>query len=505
MSAVHPYAVDVEDIEIKTYSGKTLKLNDIVLEFSIFEATDQSFMTAEFMLIDSLALTTILPIVGSETITVKFKVPVSGMQEFPFEKEFRVLSIQKLDISKKVREASYILRCHDKEYFHDITSKVQKSYSDKPVTEMVKDIVKNYLKISDEDIEKKLKLSETEGMPTLVVPNMKPSEAIISLLCRYARSKKYQDISKYVFYSSQDGYYFTSYEDLVDIENKPMGYFVDRYTLKEKNLSPEAMTSINQQERSRLTRNFNSSTPEPPSESARLPRSKKPEDFLLIDDFVIVNKIDLEQALISGMIDSNTTYINPTVRSFQQKKFNYVNDFKLFRHLFMQTNQGEGYPVVETKTNELKSLQGDSKHFLMLTNEGNQHVNESIIDKRYLQIGYQNASINMLNSVIIDLYIPGDNTRKTGDLIELVIPQYGATDDVLGEVDQYISGMYLVTGVRHIYNVKDGYRCVLRCMKNCFEKPVGEFDQSGGTNEDEINDDRIDLNLPTLPVQGENQ
>jgi hypothetical protein len=196
--------------------------------------------------------------------------------------------------------------------------------------------------------------------------------------------------------------------------------------------------------------------------------------------------VDLYNAIVSGMIDSTTWYINPTVRTYQKNTFNYVKDFEKMKALYMQTNKGKGFHVFETKSGELKNLNGQSKEFLIMTNSGNQTTNSDIEDNRFKHLGLSNASRMMMNSVVINVTIPGDNTRKVGDLIELAFPEYGATDDIIGEEDNFISGMYLVTAVRHIHNNKGGYSCILRCMKNCFEKSIDEVksqNQSQTTNQ----------------------
>ena len=458
--------IQIDSITITATDGETkYNINDIVIEFNIYESSEQPFMTADFVITDAVALTTRIPIVGGEKVEVTFHTPVDGMKDKPFSKTFRVFAIKKFSVYNKARKADYILRCFDVEYFNDLTKKVQKSYADKPVSDMVADIAKEYLSISE------LKTnSPTDGMPTIVVPNLNPSEAILSLLCRYAKSKEYGEVSNYTFFSSQDGYHFTSYEDMIDLKKKGSDYQIDKYTFTEKNLLSRSNVTLSPEVGAETKQN--TPTPDPPSESARRQKSKKPEEFLRIDDFEFVNKMDVEKALSAGMFDNVIYYINPTVRSYQRKIFNYLKEFEKMKHLFLQTNVGKGFPIVGESNEEFANLKGDSKHIYLLTNEGNQHGNPIVDDKRYEFSGFRNASISMLNSVIVNLYIPGDNTRKVGDIIEIVFPEYGATDDILGEVDRFVSGAYLVTAVRHLHNIEGGYTCILRCQKNCFEESV---------------------------------
>jgi hypothetical protein len=386
------------------------------------------------------------------------------MKDKPFVKTFRVFSIKKLDVSKKARNANYVLRCYDPEYFNNITTKIQKSYSNMPVSEMVEKICQEFLQIKSDKIE----TDKTEGKPTLVIPNMAPDIAIRELLSRYAKSQKYPDISNYMFYSTQKGYKFKCLEDLIDKENRSSEYIIDKYTLREKDITIKS-TAIELEERKKT---IEKKVNEPLSSNELkdlLTPTRKPEAFLRISDFEIVNKMDLENAIMDGVLDNSLQIINPNISLYETKTYNYSKDFEKFKH----TAISRGYKIVEDDTN-YSSLKGKSKQYFLFSNKGERDIDQDKEDPRHSFYNKQRASFAMLNSVILNLTVPGDNTRQVGDLIELSLPEYGGTDDVLREVDKFISGYYLVTAVRNIYNTKQGYTTIMRCMKNCFEKSIDD-------------------------------
>lgn len=490
MSEVNIGGVEITDFTLLGSAGATkLNLVDIVLEFNIYENIEQPFMTADFILEDSLSLTTALPITGQEMIQVEFKVPVMGMKEKPFKKIFRVMSIKKFTLTKKQRNARYILRCYDPAYFKNITTKIQKSYSSMPVSEMAEKITKEYLGLKDKEITSE----KTDGNTTLVIPNMHPDEALISLLTRYARSSKYGDVSKYYFYSSQSGYKFTSLEALLDHsarKGESNSFSIDNFTLREKNL-PVGITELDKNSNDiKKTENNASKKIEDLTKTS----SKKPMSFLRINDIEFINKMNVEDSIRSGMYDNTVMWINPSLSLFEKKVYKYTDDFKKFKVLCEKV----GFKVIDdefTSSSEFKNLNGKSKEFFIITNKGDRS-NESSEDKRYTFLNYSKATEMMMNNVILNLTIPGDNTRAVGDIIDLSLPQFGATDDIMKELDKFISGYYLVTAVRHIYNLDSGYSCVLRCMKNCFDNAVQDqinkaFDGKSATTEKVVNEPEV--------------
>lgn len=466
MSEVNVGGIEIVDFTILGSAGaKKLNINDIVLEFNIYENIEQPFMSADFVVNDSLSLTTRMPIVGQELIQVEFRVPVIGMKEKPFKKIFRIFSIKNFDVNKKQRNSKYILRCYEPAYFRNLTTKVQKSYANMNVSEMVEKLSKDYLGLKTSEI----KTEKTDGKLTLVVPNLHPDEAIISLMSRYARSEKYGDVSNYYFYSHQGGYKFTTLENLMDYktrQSESKDFHIDTLTLKDKNLPNQFTTN------SETTPNVGKTENTPTSVEGVTTNTsqRKPESFLRINDIKIVNKMNIEDGLKNGMFDNTVMWINPSLSLFEKKVYKYTDDFKKFKVLC----ENVGFKVIDDEmdtTKEFKNLKGKSKEFYIITNKGDR-TNQVSEDKRYTFLNYNKASENMMNSIIINLTVPGDNTRTIGDIINLKIPEFGATDDIMGELDKFISGYYLVTAVRHIHSVDQGYSCILRCMKNCFDSSI---------------------------------
>ena len=447
-NSYQPGAIDIEYVIIKSkQTGKQLDIKNLIAEFSLFENIKQPFMSMESLITDALALTTRFPIIGNETVDISFKVPVPGMEDKKIVKKMRLMSIKDLSVDQQQRQAYYILRFYDDEYFQDLTKLVRKSYSGIPVSKMVEDIFKTYLRNLDSSATiNDLKISETSGTPTLVVPAMRPSETILKLMCRYGKASNYEAISNFMFYSSIDGFHFKTIEEMLDMSK--LDYDPDQYYWTEKQISEK-------------------------SNDAALASSnkKKPYEWMKVNDFKIVNKLDIEESIKKGMYDNTVYYVNPNTSTYGKKTYEYNFDFDKFKRIYTKSKSGNGYKTI-LEQSDLANRVGDSKNFMIVTNIGDQNVDLNLEDPRYSYLGLQNASLAMLDNVTLILTVPGDNTRKVGDIIDVKLPEFGATDDVIGAIDEYLSGYYLVTGVRHSYNISGGYNTTMVVVKNCFEKTL---------------------------------
>lgn len=421
-----------------------IDINEIATEINIYESLDQPFVSMDILIEDALALSTIIPIIGNEKIEIDFHVPVPGMQNDRYTKTFRVFAIKDTEITKSVRKVVYILRCYDEAYFKDLTQKVQKSYTNMKVSEMVKKICKDYLEIQCE-------VEDTNEDLTIVVPNMKPTYAIRELLKRYSRSSVYSKFSDYFLWSTKNGTYYKTLQSLMDISQRKNDIQIDEYNLREKNYFGAEIDTNNQDQIEDIEENT------------------KPAEWLRLNAFEIKNKMNIEKAIKYGMFDSNLWYINPSLSIYEKNEYNYLKEFN---QDVKKLDSNFGYPVIQTEKTDFHDLNGKSIEYFIVTNKSNPNETD---DKRYEFLHRSYASEKMLEYIDVNFTIPGDNTRTVGDIIKVKLPEFSGTDDKIGEIDKFISGEYLVTAVRHIIRINGaGYTVHMNCMKNCFNTSVDD-------------------------------
>lgn len=436
--SIQPGGIKIENIHLLGAEGFVfLDLKEIMVEFNIYEALDKPYMKMELLLSDALSLVTTIPIVGSELIKVKFFVPVEGMEDRPFERIFRVMAIEKINIDRKVRNATYILKCYDPEYFTNASTQFSEAFDDN-AHKIVETIWTKYLKGDAA----KLKTTDCNKVP-IVIPYSNPFTAI-KIVSELSESSEFPDYSSHVFFASKAGFNYTSIPALCDKTKKPEDYVIEKYTLKEKSV-------------------FKTSNEVKATENSK---SKKPDEWRKISNFDIVNRMDIDSMIQDGSIGNTTWYINPNVKLYGKTEFSYIKQFDKIPKI----STSQGHQII---SNEKKEMEFSATNYFLVTKYG-ENIDTNAYDKRYKFLGAGLAAKRLMNSITVNITLPGDNTLVVGDLIDLQFPEFGATDDILGKTDRFISGNYLITAVRHLYNTVSGYATILRCNKNAFEENISD-------------------------------
>ena len=64
------------------------------------------------------------------------------------------------------------------------------------------------------------------------------------------------------------------------------------------------------------------------------------------------------------------------------------------------------------------------------------------------------SQMQQIQNIRILATIPGDSTRRSGDLVSITLPSPEAPINDQQPIDSYLTNRYLVTGVRHVLNRK---------------------------------------------------
>jgi hypothetical protein len=419
----------------------------------------QPYMSANFVIVDSTSLFTLFPITGDEYIDIDIELPHPAFTK-KIQQRYRVVGIEDVSPTQQVRNVKYILRAMLDEAFSDWTTKIRKAYVQTPVSKMVKSLTEQYLSLKekkDADINyhvggvqgstkaNGIIISDSLGDRTIVIPNFSPAEAM-RFLCREGWSSNLP--SNFVFFSNPDAYYFKTIEEFLD--QKP----TDKYFLTEKHFFPNGLASC-------------------PSPGILGPLNlpamdmiyhpNKPFEFMKVNDYKFINIFSLEDHLRRGVFDAKLFIIDTTVSKFEKRTYNYNEDYDTFK----RTDANKQKFIYQRS--QLGKLRGDSHQRYIMTDY---NTNTAAPDTKYLFLHFLAASVAMLDYVALEISIPGDPSRRSGDIIRIGFPEYSAFDETISEENAFLAGDYLITGINHIYSKANGkgYQCVMQCVKNSYNK-----------------------------------
>lgn len=420
----------------------TLNIYGSVIEMNIYESVNQPFVTADVFVDDSLSLPTQFPIVGQEILQITFKTPHPSFIK-NVSMVFNVVGIK--DMTRdKARNAKYVLKCVAPQEIKDWNTRVRKSYREQPIQEIVPQLAKDFL-----GIEEMKTVGETDGNRTIVIPNLHPSEAM-KFLAREAKSATYKP-SNFYFFQNCDGFHFQTLDSMIQRKGPAMtdvrrsGSSVDKYFGSEFNFkhgSPAESTSVG---------------------GGRGQSSTKPYDWLRLQNIDFLNIGDYEVAVKSGALENKVRVIDPVMSLYEETGWSYFKNYSEFT----KTTQSSANPIL-TESNPYISG-GDTNIQYFQTNKG--QTNDYSPEQKHEMLGGKIATSALLNNILVNISIPGDSEKRVGQVIDLQIPEYGATDDIETQINKHFSGEYLILSLRHIWN-HGGYSTVMLCGKNAYEKAI---------------------------------
>lgn len=424
-------SIRVDEISIVSDLNPSEKwdIKPLVQEISIYESLTSPFLMADMVVVDALALTSIIPLVGQETVTISFKTPHTAVLK-PINVTMRIISVENM-ARAHTRAVNYIIHMASPEYFENIKTRIMQSYRQKTISEMVESIHSDYLLA-----QKPLEASQTDGQRTIVIPNMSPIQAI-NFLSREAKSADYK-ASNFLFYENCDGFNFITLEELMT-RRHPV---IDKYwaTIKDydnPNRSPRDDAGGGSGGPSR--------------------QSTKPYEMLKINHFEFIHLFKADRTGARGGWENTAYFIDPIYSEFNFKEYDYFTNYSDIKKIDIGKMLSQDNNLISSKKSMINYF---------ITNQSGSGVDT---DQKPDFWHLKAADQGLVDNILVEVSIPGDSERRCGDIIDLQFPEWGGTDDVEGNVNKYISGKYLVIGIRHMYNT-DGYVCVMQCAKNAYHQ-----------------------------------
>ena len=198
-----PKSFTIEKLAITNSLGQVVDVTTMFARFEIYEDVFSNVVTAQLDLIDSLDLPTIYEWHGNETVQVEMTKPPF---DFRMTLNLRIYKMGNTEFNETKKR--YTLYLCSEELSLSESQRVSKSYRSMLISDMVADIAKNYLGVPDD----KLKIEPTTGVYTIIIPNLKPLEAINWLSAKAVGEDR---VPLFFFFQKTDGvFYFKNIQSM---------------------------------------------------------------------------------------------------------------------------------------------------------------------------------------------------------------------------------------------------------------------------------------------------
>ena len=434
-----PGAFELGDVILISYrsfdgsgSPKRLDIRNLVQEFSIYESIDGKFLSGDMTLLDATNAIQELPITGFERVEFFFRTP-GTTKGFDFSvKSGHPMFVYSLQNRQGVNPRSqiYTLKFISLEAIRDHQTRISKAFSG-GIDQMVIDICKNYL-----NTKKDILVEETKGNYKIVVPRIKPTQAIENFR-KNARSKDYEN-SGFHFYENALGFQFKSYEGLYCKKDGSPREVKAHYSPKVKNVGENDIYNLQS-----------------------------------VESFEIKQQFNTLENTYNGVYSSRLITHDLFTKTFKEYDFDYNVEYGKQNHLEQDASGGKrddngilpyfNYDKGDTFGTKNEGVLHFQSSTSKVHNDYEQPEAEEILQKR---ISQHVAA----NNLVIEITVPGTTEINVGDIVNFSLPKYAAaTEDDKKDQDKYLSGRYLISAARHhVSTLNKRHTLVLELIKDSF-------------------------------------
>jgi len=422
----------LNEMSIMAPSGNFESLEQNVLNFNIYEDIFVGALYGDITIIDVDSMSETLPIIGQEQLILNVTTP--GLEIAPIIHNFSVYTIERREDISKGGQVLKLSFCSP-EVLRNERIRVSKSYTN-TIDNIVADVLANEIKTK-----KTFRTEPTSGIRKIVSPNFHPY-SLINSLTQESVSQKF-GANHFLFYESLRAINFISLEHL--------------YTLPSVGeIESDGADSVGGPLESNVK-------PDP------IVEFKRPLEFQVNTTNHLISNIR------NGLLGSKMTTYNIFRKNYEKYDFGYFNEFYrlprtntskrdgTFGASFAaysngyydsdQKNIGE-YPDSKIHLNSISSsrLAGnrwDTTHSVDLF---------AGTDGAYPYVANGNSNIlsrnsklaELINGISITMKVHGHTMMGVGDKLTVKFPAAKISQD--RQQDRYLSGDFLITKTRHIFN-----------------------------------------------------
>jgi hypothetical protein len=219
MNDYRPGDITIDECLMKSEDGK--REYDIRLQarqFDLFESLTQPTIYGEIVVADGIGLLRGFPIIGEETLTLKFKTPSLKAVEL----DLRIYAIEDIVQTDNNKLTIYTLKVCSPEVLKNATKLVSKRFKGQ-ISATIKKLIQE-----DLGSKKSVEVETTKGIDDHLVSQLTPMQAIDKFRLRAVSPQNAS--SSYCFYEDRDGYHFVTLEGMIRKGKKTVAdrvYFAD--------------------------------------------------------------------------------------------------------------------------------------------------------------------------------------------------------------------------------------------------------------------------------------
>ena len=414
---------ELREMKLLASSGNIIDLKNLVQTIEIFEDINSPTLSGNITLLDIDNVIENAPIIGQEYLSLVITTPSLDEERLDFgENVFAIHKVlERVDVNNNTQAVT--LSFCSPELLRSNRTKVSKSYTDN-IDRIVESVLRDSRYINTR---KKLFLEPTNGVRKLIAPNIRPFTFI-------------RNLSDEAQSSNHGAPHFFFYENTKGIHFRTLQSMYAEGTMAEFNTGDLEMLE-----------------PDGPTRTQPNPENV----FQRVLQFSVNSSRDMLLNARGGMLGSRIITHNIFHKNIINVQFDYFKEFENYPRI--DENPIYNDSRIDQEDNTIGSFP-DAKIFVHPTSS-----ESAVFDRQYddennsypykttgVPVTIQERSSKLLElnfGVNISMKVTGNTTLAVGQLINLIVPVTGRVHEK--ENDEYMTGKYLITKLRHIFSQTD--------------------------------------------------
>jgi len=444
--------VKVEKIDIESSFGK-YDLVPHLEELNIYESVFSNHLQAHLTLQDAFNIPFKLPIIGEETIDVAIRLAGDEGNTIIDPPLFHVLNLADRFL-RTVQSSRFSLNLVSAQYMSNAHSRVSKSFSGMTADEIVHDIWANYLDDGRGDLFTEPSMREEQ----CIIPNWTPHQAFNWLAKRSQPKDGFgnENAANYIYYEDMDGVHFKSLNKLADPDRLTQLVFAKEPLATD----PAKIESLS-------------------------------GGFIKVDEITYMGQFEKVRNINEGQYSSKMITHDIVKKKILQHDYDGFTEWFAVHHL-------GPFPPLSNSDTEVKTGHISRTSFAppfdpeFAITEGRRlsDLTDSAVvlypkhDKMYAQnFGHEHdnkveewklrraGQMVQYDGIVMEVECSGLSFIRVGMTVTLNVlsPETTSTGKHDIAFDKFLSGTYMITGIRHMFNSDKGnvsYKMILELSKD---------------------------------------
>ena len=437
---------DLNHVFLHNHLKEITDIKNVMIELNIFESIFNNALTGSIVITDAQNLIAKLELNGTERISFKLSTPGALGKRNTIDASVETghpFYVYKITDRRQIAPGTnlYTLHFGSREFMRNLRTKVSQAYSGNTAYQVIKILMdENYL-----DSKKEISYEPTGNINDIVIPNMRPFDAI-NMIAKKTLPEKSDGVG-YYFYETTKGIYFRSWDNMCSVKGRQKRDTKQIFRYMPMNVNDETIDD------------------------------KMNHDYQSVESYRFVNNFhDIAANISLGTYAHKAITYNLFDKSYEESIYNYELDYMRSKHTDQTADRfaREKYAVaaesiVDTDDKKISeypesrvSLQTTTQ-FLHDEDKGAGYGLDVVQDGvKFIQ--GESIKNSILYGTTLHMVVKGQSYLEPGDIIEFKLISVDEKNPD-GEEDPQYSGRYVITKIRHQVNATK-YTNAIECVKD---------------------------------------